>query len=79
MHCNARKSDRHVVAADIRATDDQGIRTDLVAVDMSRTGLGTDGLVQLEAGKFVAIELTDGTVKHGSTVWKGDFRGAAVR
>ncbi|EZP54337.1 MULTISPECIES: hypothetical protein [Sphingomonas] len=78
MPFNSRKSDRHVIAADIRVTDERGNRTDLVAVDMSRTGLGTDGLIQLKAGQSVTIELPDGTVKHGSTVWREDFSGGLL-
>jgi hypothetical protein len=75
MSYNSRRSDRLAITADIRVTADQGTKTDLVAIDLSRTGLGTDGLVQIEAGTSVAVELPDGTVKKATTVWKENFSG----
>lgn len=78
MPFNSRRKQRHVITADIRVIDAHGVRTDLVAVDLSVTGIGTDGLTQLAEGQAVRIEWPDGTVQGGTTVWRDDFSGGLL-
>ncbi len=78
MPFNSRRAYRHTVAADIRVVDACGTQTDLVAIDLSRTGVGTDGLVQIEAGQPVTVEFPDGTTKAGTAVWRDDFFGGLL-
>jgi hypothetical protein len=78
MPFDTRRSNRHVVTADIRVVDEHGAQAELVTTNISRTGIGTDGLMQIAAGQSATVQLPDGTVITGVAVWQDDFFGGLL-
>lgn len=73
MNLSVRKSDRHRISADIRVTTASGFELAPSAIDLSPGGVGTDGLVQLDADIPVRITFPDGTSRTGRSLWHEDF------
>ena len=78
MPFDTRRSNRHAVTADIRVVDEHGVQAELVTTNISRTGIGTDGLMQIAAGQSATVQLPDGTVITGVAVWQDDFFGGLL-
>lgn len=73
MNFSVRRDDRHRIAADIRVTTTAGAAIALTLIDLSRSGIGTDGLVQFDAGTALHVLFPDGTILAGRSMWREDF------
>lgn len=68
-----RREERHPLRADIRVIAEGKSLAVLTTFDISASGVGTDGLIQLEPETIVRIEFPDGTIRNGRAMWRDDF------
>jgi hypothetical protein len=69
----SREDERYCVKADIRMRVNGDVPVLLSMCDLSRGGIGTDGLVQPPIGTHVDIEFPNGFCVAGRAVWRDGF------
>ncbi|MFT3966115.1 MAG: PilZ domain-containing protein [Sphingobium sp.] len=72
LNDSARREDRHALRADIRVTGPDA-HAEAVMVDISRHGLGTDGLMHFAPDSAVRVDFPDGSSRLGQAMWRDGF------
>lgn len=67
------REERFPISGDIRLIDDQQSYAEMTIIDLSRSGLGIDGLMHFPPETHVRIDFPNGTVRTGSTKWRDTF------
>ena len=67
------REERFPISADIRLVNDAQDHAELITIDLSRSGLGIDGLIHFPADTRVRIDFPNGQVRTGVTRWRDMF------
>ena len=75
MHENDRveREARFPISADIRLVNEAEDYAELALIDLSRSGLGIDGLLHFPPETRVRIDFPSGQVRTGITRWRDTF------
>ncbi len=67
------RDERFPLKADVRLTNDQQDFAEMTAIDISRSGLGIDGLIHFAPETTVRVDFPNGEVRTGRTRWRDTF------
>lgn len=67
------REERFPVSADVRVVNDAQDYAELAVIDLSRAGVGIDGLIHFPSDTRVRIEFPNGHVRTGVTRWRDTF------
>lgn len=67
------REERFPINADVRLVNDDQDYAELAVIDLSRSGLGIDGLLHFPPETRVRIDFPNGQVRTGVTRWRDTF------
>ncbi|HEY1125643.1 MAG TPA: PilZ domain-containing protein [Sphingobium sp.] len=67
------REERFPINADVRLVDDAQNHAELTVIDLSRSGIGIDGLIHFPAETRVRVDFPNGQVRTGVTRWRDTF------
>ena len=67
------REERFPIRADIRLVNDAQDYAELTAIDLSRSGIGIDGLIHFPVDTRVRVDFPNGQVRTGVTRWRDTF------
>lgn len=67
------REERFPINADVRLVNDAQDYAELTVIDLSRSGIGIDGLIHFPAETRVRIDFPNGHVRTGVTRWRDTF------
>lgn len=67
------REERFPISGDIRLTNDQQDYAELSVIDLSRSGIGIDGLTHFSPETCVRVDFPNGKARTGRTRWRDTF------
>jgi hypothetical protein len=67
------REERFPINGDIRLTNDQRDHAEMIVIDISRSGVGIDGLMHFPEETPVRVDFPNGKMRTGRTKWRDTF------